>query len=115
MMTKQRKALFSCYFLLIALIGVFYIPNGPNFGKSIVELWGIVAFVLACAGILVLWINNQLATRIICAIMSVIQLPPVWCWMVFMDDRFAGMPGWLGLVIHAALLVWGLVNIAKCN
>ena len=37
-MKKQRKAVFSCYFLLAALMGVFYVPNGPNFGKSIVEL-----------------------------------------------------------------------------
>jgi len=114
-MTKQRKTVFSCYFLLAALIGVFYIPNGPNFGKSIVELWGIVALVLACAGIIVLWFNNRLATRVIFVIMSVIQLPPVWCWMIFMADRFAGMPGWLGFTIHAVLFVWGLTNIAKCN
>lgn len=115
MMTKQIKVVFSCYFLLAALIGVFYIPNGPNFGKSIVELWGIVALVLACAGIVVLWIKNQRATRIICVLMSAIQLPPVWCWMIFMTDRFAGMPGWLGFAIHAVLFVWGLINIAKCN
>ena len=114
-MDKKRKALFSCYFLLAALMGVFYIPNGPNFGKSVVELWGIVALVLACAGIVVLWINNCSATKAICAIMSVIQLPPVWWWMIFMDDRFAGMPGLLGFTIHAVLFVWGLVNIAKGN
>ena len=114
-MDKKRKALFSCYFLLAALMGIFYIPNGPNFGKSVVELWGIVALVLACAGIVVLWLNNRLATKAICVIMSVIQLPPVWCWMIFMTDQFAGMPGVLGFGIHAVLFVWGLVNIATCN
>ena len=114
-MSKQRKMVFSCYFLLAALIGIFYIPNGPNFGKSIVELWGIVALVLACAGIVALWINNRLVTRAVCVLMSIIQLPPVWCWMVFMTAQFAGMPGLLGFAIHAVLFVWGLVNIAKCN
>jgi len=115
MMTKQRKAILSCYFLLAALMGVFYIPNGPNFGKSVVGLWGIVALTLACVGIVVLWFNNRLATKAVCVIMSVIQLPPVWWWMVFMDDCFAGMPGLLGFATHAVLFVWGLVNIAKSN
>ena len=114
-MSKQRKLVFSCYFLLAALIGVFYIPNGPDFGKSIVGIWGIVALVLACAGIVVLWINNRLAIRIICVLMSGIQLPPAWCWMMFMTDRFSGMPGSLGFAIHAVLFVWGLINIAKYN
>jgi len=114
-MNKQRKLILSCYFLLAILIGVFYIPNGPNFGKSVVELWGIVALVLACVGIVATWINKRLAIRIICVLMSVIQLPPVWWWMIFMTDRFAGMPGLLGFAIHAVLFVWGLVNIAKCD
>ena len=112
MINKRSNAVFACYFLLTALAGVFYIPNAPDFGKSVVALWGVAALVLDIVGIIVLWFNNRLATGLICMLIIVLQLPPVYCWGIFVTDQLAGVPGWLGLTFHLAMQVWGIVNIA---
>lgn len=111
-MSKRNNTLFLCYFLLAALAGVFYIPNAPDFGKSIVALWGVAALVLAGAGIVALCAKNRLVAGFICVLMIVFQLPPVYCWGIFVTDRLAGVPGWLGLTFHLAMQVWGIINIA---
>ncbi len=112
-MNKRSTALMLCYLLLAALAGVFYIPNAPDFGKSIVALWGIVALALAGAGIIALCVKNRMAASLICVLMIVLQLPPVYCWGIFVTGRFAGVSGWLGLTFHLTMQIWGIINIAS--
>lgn len=111
-MNKRIVTLAFSYFLSAALAGVFYIPNAPDFGKSVVALWGVASLVLAVAGIIALCAKKPLAAGVICMLMILLQLPPVYCWGIFATDRLAGVSGWLGLSFHLAMQVFGIINVA---
>lgn len=101
----------------MAVVGELYIANARNFGKPHPAYWGIVA--LLAAGIL-LWslhgfgTKNWTAARPACLVLAIIQLPPIWCWIVFSGTyEFTGVmmvPGWLGLLVHVLFLVWSVGN-----
>ena len=91
-----------------------YIGNTPNFGKMWVADWGNVAIVatvvLLCCFLAKLWLLGRLASQII----AVIQLPPIFFWIVLHSSfEFTGVmmvPWWLGLSIHLLFLLWGKLN-----
>lgn len=101
----------------VAVVGLLYIANARNFGKPHPAYWGMAAVLAAQF----LWWNlyglftrRWTPARPACLVLTVIQLPPIWCWIAFSGTyEFTGVmmvPGWLGLLVHVVFLVWSVGN-----
>lgn len=105
------QVLFS---LCMLMMGYLYIENARNFGKPHPAYWGMAAIAAAIFLLYALFARYPVLIRLACLVLAVIQLPPIWCWMVFGGPfEFTGVmmvPGWLGLSIHALFLAWSAGN-----
>lgn len=116
--TLGRRALVTGEVLLVGTVMVvmsyLYATNTHNFGKSWTADWAFVAIpaavILLCGSLTGSWSLVRLSSWII----TVIQLPPMFWWMIYLWDRFemSGMMvyGPVGLGLHLLYFVWGMDN-----
>lgn len=105
------QVLFS---LCMLMMGYLYIENARNFGKPHPAYWGMAAIAAAIFLLYALFARYPVLIRLACLVLAVIQLPPIWCWIIFSGTyEFTGVmmvPGWLGLLVHVLFLAWSVGN-----
>lgn len=98
----------------MAVTGQLYIANTRNFGKPHPAYWGFVAIMTAAFMLYVFLAQYRALTRLVCLVLAIIQLPPIYCWIAFSGTyEFTGVmmvPGWLGLTVHVLFLAWSVGN-----
>ena len=109
--------------LCVCAVGYLYAINTRNFGKMWVADWGVVASIVVmimalsavCASHTV-WTWPRTVTRWSSQLFAVIQMPPIFCWLLYFGDafEFSGVmvPGWAGFSVHLLFFLWALANYA---
>lgn len=107
-----------CYLICMAVVGVLYIVNAPNFGKAVVGIYGLAAIPMAAVLLVVLAVDRQgggwAALRLGCWGFALMQGPPLLCWLSFGSPGFemsgVFVSGFAGLTAHVLILVWSIWN-----
>ena len=96
------------YYFLVFAISLFYLF--ADFSKAITKQYGIALFgLLIC---LLLLHNKPRGQKALVATISLVQLPPLYCWVYFMGGR-VNLGGidcsvtWYGIVMHVSVVVIG--------
>ncbi|MDR3728766.1 MAG: hypothetical protein Q3X94_03200 [Oscillospiraceae bacterium] len=108
---------FVCYAALMFGLGVLYIANTSNFGKTYPGYWGIVsillAFVLVAVPMFAGLPRSWDLIRYGCWLYAVMQVLPVLCWMTLGGPfEISGLmvSDFAGVLLHFVLAGWSAVN-----
>ena len=108
MTNKNEKTIKKTFYFLVFAISLFYLF--ADFSKAITKQYGIALFgLLIC---LLLLHNKPRGQKALVATISLVQLPPLYCWLYFWGASF-NLGGidcsvtWYGIVMHVSVVVIG--------